>query len=388
MASAFKKSGDRWFVRYKLASGKWVSRRTEQVNRRDALRAARKLAADEEKVRLGLEAAPASRKPCGELMRQWSRGLVNRAASDDRSRLENHVIPRFGSLPIAALNLAAVMAFIDDARETNTPTAPTLRHCLTILSRFFGWCIARGFATVNPLRSLPSSKRPAAAGKKADAPWIKDDATVRELVRLLPEQIGAMFLIGNRCGLRTGEVCGLRLSDVADVAAGSIRVRFSYAGPLKEDRRCEGKSKWAPAGADVASTLAPLIAKRLAEGAGPEDFLFVREGRHFRKEHLQHPWRRACSTLGLDLSWYAGTRHSFASRNLSHGVALDEVASALGHSTPAITARHYAHFVRRTFSPAMTAPMGPALRLVSTGDVDAQNDGPVSRLNTEGEHAA
>ena len=36
-------------------------------------------------------------------------------------------------------------------------------------------------------------------------------------------------------------------------------------------------------------------------------------------------------------------------------VALDEVASALGHSTPAVTARHYAHFVRKSFSPGMRA---------------------------------
>jgi hypothetical protein len=41
-------------------------------------------------------------------------------------------------------------------------------------------------------------------------------------------------------------------------------------------------------------------------------------------------------------------------------VPLDEVAAALGHSTPAVTARHYAHFIRKTFSPGMCAPLPPA----------------------------
>jgi hypothetical protein len=74
-----------------------------------------------------------------------------------------------------------------------------------------------------------------------------------------------------------------------------------------------------------------------------------------RKEHVEYRWERAADALTLNLTWYQATRHSFASRNLSRGVPLDEVAAALGHSTPAVTARHYAHFVRKTFSPLMTA---------------------------------
>ena len=33
------------------------------------------------------------------------------------------------------------------------------------------------------------------------------------------------------------------------------------------------------------------------------------------------------------------------------------MAAALGHSTPAITAKHYAHFVRKTFASGMLAPL-------------------------------
>jgi hypothetical protein len=47
----------------------------------------------------------------------------------------------------------------------------------------------------------------------------------------------------------------------------------------------------------------------------------------------------------------------------SRGVPLDEVASAIGHSTPAVTARHYAHFVRKTFSPLMTAGLEAGVSL-------------------------
>ena len=174
----------------------------------------------------------------------------------------------------------------------------------------------------------------------------------------LPEPIGLMFYIGNRSGLRLGEICGLRLSDIEGLADGAIRVRYSYEGPLKEDKKGGGKVKWAPAPDDAGSMLGPWLERRRAGGAGPEAFVFARaDGTHFRKEFVEWHWERARDALGLTLTFYEATRHSFASRNLSRGVALDEVASALGHSTPAVTARHYAHFVRKSFSPGMRAPL-------------------------------
>ena len=45
-----------------------------------------------------------------------------------------------------------------------------------------------------------------------------------------------MFYVGNRAGMRLGEICGLRLSRRRHLAAGAFRVRYSYAGPLKEDK--------------------------------------------------------------------------------------------------------------------------------------------------------
>ena len=43
----------------------------------------------------------------------------------------------------------------------------------------------------------------------------------------------------------------------------------------------------------------------------------------------------------------------FLRDSLKAGVPLDEVSVAVGHSTPAVTKRHYAHFVRKTFNPVL-----------------------------------
>jgi hypothetical protein len=105
---------------------------------------------------------------------------------------------------------------------------------------------------------------------KSDTPWLDDDAIVRKLINDLEEPISFMFYLCNRSGLRTGEAAGLRMSDMAFVEEGLIRVRFSYDGPLKEDKKGEGKVKWVPAPEDCGEFLGPWIEQLQAVKQGAD----------------------------------------------------------------------------------------------------------------------
>jgi integrase len=362
MASVFfrgAKSAPRWYARWRDPAGIWRARRVRVETRGDAVKIARQLEAQAERRRYGLEAPESASLTFGDVAKRWEAGLVNRSAYDDRSRLRVHLVPRFGTTRLADLTLPVLMGWLDEMRAARRLGAGTQRHLLNIVSRIFAWAIERGLAAVNPVRQIPTGRRPQHAPKR-DVPWLRDDGAVVALMRELAEPFDLMLYLGNRAGMRLGEICGLRLSDLDELAQGAIRVRYSYAGPLKEDKAGAGKVKWTPAPVDAPAVLGPWLARRRAAGADGEAFVFEREpGRHYRKEHVEYRWERACEALGLNLTWYQATRHSFASRNLSRGVALDEVAAALGHSTPAVTARHYAHFIRKTFSPLMTAALAP-----------------------------
>jgi integrase len=148
---------------------------------------------------------------------------------------------------------------------------------------------------------------------------------------------------------------------VAYLAEGTIRVRYSYDGPLKEDKDSAGKTKWVPAPDDAEAILAAHVKQRAADKAKPEDLVFpYRGGCHYKVLIVRH-WTVAAKTCGVELTWYQATRHSFVSRNLTRGASLDEVSSAVGHSSPGVTRRYYDHFVRRSFSPTLRAglPAGP-----------------------------
>jgi integrase len=168
-----------------------------------------------------------------------------------------------------------------------------------------------------------------------------------------------MFYLGNRSGLRTGEAAGLRMSDLGFLTEGVVRARFSYDGPLKEDKKGTGKVKWTPAPDDVDAVLGPWLTARQAAGAGPEDLVFpTKGGICYQTPYIERRWNAIAKKRSLKLTWYQATRHSFVSRNLARGASLDEVSAAVGHSSPVVTRRYYDHFVRRTFSDTLRAGLG------------------------------
>ena len=348
-----------WYVKFKDAGGTWKMAPSHMPTKEQAKRW---LAAIETRVaegRVGIEPAKA-RVPVEKFLVEWSESLTNRDTISDKGRIKNHVLPEFASLTLAEITVPRIMAWLDRQRAAGKLSGQTIRHNLGLLSRFFSWCIERGLAETNPVRSIPVSRRPKTSPKR-DVAFLDDDELIRKLIRELPAPIGLMFYLGNRSGLRTGEIAGLRMGDLAWLDENVIRVGHSYDGPLKEDRAGDGRVKWVPAPMDLDAVMGAHPRERLAARAGPTDLVFpcpTRNGGHFRHEYIGECWDKVRKAHNLKLTWYEATRHSCASRNLSRDATLDEVSSALGHSTPAITRRHYDHFIRRRFSERLRAGIG------------------------------
>jgi integrase len=330
--------------------------------RQEAARVERELAAGRDPFATSV-VVPGTVGPVSPLIQQWAQGLTNRNSRDDRSRALRHLVPTFGRMKLEEITLPAVMNWIDELAASDL-SPQSQRHALGTLSRFFSWCVERGLATVNPVRMVPVGKRPSPS-INPDQPWLEDETKVPALMGELGNDVGLMFYLSNRSGLRLGEVCGLRLSDLEFVREGAIRVGHSYGGPLKEDKRSEGKVKWVPAPVDAEQVLRLHLKRLKLKGAKPDALVFPyvpakRQNRRrtsdwngYRKEYVEALWEAAAEKHGVNLTWYQATRHSFVSRALRDGAPLDEVSVAVGHATPAITKRHYAHFVRKTFNPVL-----------------------------------
>jgi integrase len=192
---------------------------------------------------------------------------------------------------------------------------------------------------------------------------LRTDGEVLRIMRALPAPFDAVFFVANRSGARLSEVLSLRLSDLDELDAGVVRLRYAGedgTGWLKEAHG--PRTKYAPLPPDDArAVLAPLLEARRAAGAEPEAFLFVdAAGARIDRHAVTYRWRIARAALELPkaLNFYRATRHSAASRALASGASVDEISQSLGHANPAITAKHYLHHVRKTFSPILTAGLG------------------------------
>jgi len=373
MASTFNRgtrANPKFYTRIKVA-GRWVSRRCHAETLAGARQIARTLQAREERVSLGLEAPASASLSTRSLMEGWSGALANRAARNDRYRIAKHLIPRFGALRIAELTSPAIVLWLDDL-AAGTMKPGSQRGLLALLSRFASWCCDRGYLPANPCRSIPASRRPRGSnGGGADVPYLADDATVLRIFERLPEPIRFVWLLTNRAGLRCGEACGLRLSDLDGMTDGAIRVRFNYASPMLKEAKGTPKTKWCPAPADLPEFIGEWLERRRAETADPEALAFAdADGYCLNKDQIGAAFRRVRDELGLprELTAHRSGRHSFASRLLAAGAGVTEVASALGHADGGrLLMSTYNHHVRKTWSSTLTARMELGAKVIPIG---------------------
>lgn len=174
-------------------------------------------------------------------------------------------------------------------------------------------------------------------------------------------------------GLRRGEVCGLRWSDV-DLDAGTLRVVRTRV--VVDDKAVDSAPKTRagvrpiPLDAHLVKLLrahkARQATEKLAAGEAYED------AGHLVADELGHPihpdtlsaWLDdKIADAGLRRIRLHDLRHTAASLMLADGVPVKVVAEILGHSSPTITLSIYAHVL-----PGMAEEAGANLSASLLGD--------------------
>lgn len=155
-------------------------------------------------------------------------------------------------------------------------------------------------------------------------------------------------------GLRRGELCGLKWSDL-NFETGKLRVQRAVF--QRDDGRVEEKPTKTRQVRNIvlsANTLGYLEMHRaeqeqVAAMMGADyrrdlDLILARvDGEHIRPQAISMGLRRIAKTLGMKRVNVHTLRHSHGSILLSKGAPLAVVSKRLGHSSPHTTAKIYAH---------------------------------------------
>jgi integrase len=273
--------------------------------------------------------------------------------------LRLHIRPHIGAIALQRLSTMDVESW--HKTLSDTPLAPrTIRHCHRLLAQALGDAVRHNLIARN-VAGREGQRAPKLPQEEVEIIRANEIAGVVERLRGTP--IYPLAMVALFCGLRAGEICALRWTNV-DLETKTIHVKESV-----EEVHGEPLTVKAPkTKAGIRSISAPDIVidalrdqrrqqleLRLAMGLGRpgEDALVFPAGHGglMRPSNLSRNWRQANA---VDIHFH-GLRHTHASQLIAAKLDVVLIAARLGHNKPTITLSIYAHLFEKDDTAAAEA---------------------------------
>ncbi|MGA8114541.1 MAG: site-specific integrase [Actinocatenispora sp.] len=209
---------------------------------------------------------------------------------------------------------------------------------------------------------------PGAGSDRAKERPVATPAQVAALVEAITPRYRAAVLLGAWCGLRRGEVCGMR-TEFVDLAAGTVTVRKNRVELLESGEAFDDDPK-TDAGKRTVSIpphVLPVLVEHMEQWAGRDRVFVGRNGQPMRGDAIRQAFTRARVKVGMEQFTFHDMRHTGQTLAASAGATLADLKRRLGHASSAAALR-YMHAVEgrdREIAAALTdlAAHGDASKL-------------------------
>lgn len=357
---AAKKAGSkrnapgRWRVRWYDLAGKPKARVFAKLPEAEAKRSE-----IEDSLRDGSYRDPAAgRVLLRTIAEQWftaQTGVKRSTRRKYRDHLDNDVLPRWGDLPIAAIDRDGIAAWLAGLQQSKAAGGRGLgssqvRGIHGVLAMVLGSCVPKRLA-VNPAEGVPLPKRP-----PSDHVYLTYDQVeaLAEAAGKLTTKAGhpvvtagvnpTLIRVLSYTGLRWGEASAVRVGRV-HLARRRIEVVTAYAeenGELYEDTPKSNERRAVPIPASLVAEIKALI-----DGRDADALVFTTDrGAALRLRNWRYrefaAARKAAGLDGIGLTPHK-LRHTAASLAIAAGADVYVVQRMLGHSSASMTLDTYGH---------------------------------------------
>ena len=298
------------------------------------------------RVRRGEIVAP-TRERLSEFAPKWLASLTHlrpRSVERVETNLRCHILPLLGHLRLSDINEDHFVRLRDEMVAKGL-SGWTIRQAQGTLSKVLGHAARRGLIPSNPASRLQRGERAVIVRRE---PRVLDRERISALLAAAPAQFRVLLATAVFSGMRLGELQGLLWSDI-DFAAGFLRVRKQLD---RDGTRRDPKTPQAKRDIVLMPALSTLLKEhRLASRfSGPDDYVFASSrGTPLAHRNIQrrglHAAADGAGLNGGDRSRVRmhDLRHTFASLLIAQGVDVVAVSRQLGHASPDITLKVYAH---------------------------------------------
>ena len=306
---------------------------------------------------------------------RWCEGLVTAGRSPAtiesyRRQLETHVVPHLGGLRLSALSAADLDALYArllaggrrDGRGGLSPR--TVRYVHTIVSKSLSDAVRKRLLVRNPASDAdPPSANSAAAPEMT---WWTPTELRAFLVAVTSDDLYALWRLAAMTGMRRGEVCGLRWSDI-DLEAGRLSVRQQLTTVRHElifRERPKSDHGRRTIDLDVGTTRVlrdhrrAQLERRMVVGAtwGEGDLVFCGlAGEPLDPESIAQRFEHRAAAAGVKRIRFHDLRHTHAAHLIAAGQDALVISKRLGHASVSFTYDKYGHLMSKADSEAATA---------------------------------
>lgn len=287
-----------------------------------------------------------ARMPLARLEPGWResrQGLKRKSLEADLSAWRNHVEPKFGDTPLASITRAQVEQWVGSLIARGVAPA-TARRYLATLRSVLAFAVADNRLTRNPAVGIRVSST---RGGRREGQFLTH-AELDALADACRGTYGDVVLVLGLCGLRWGELAGLKVADIVQVPGPGLRIQrtvlaSSADGALYEDTPKTGRVRTVP----LPQRAADVIASR-AEGRTATDWIFAAPaGGPLSESNWKRSvaWVTATEAIGRPGLRVHDLRHTAASLWLASGADPKVVQRVLGHASAAMTMDLYGHLI-------------------------------------------